>query len=223
MIQAVLFDLDNTLYDRDLTFERCSHAFVEEHFAEIGHDQRAEVLEQMRTRGFEGHQARVALFADLLARFPHLPHNDAVSFEEVFFRQWLGYMTLDEGTQTLLNWLDEAAMPFGIITNGSVIQHRKIERLGLRSRVKCIFVSAEFGHKKPYSGIFRAAAACLDIPCEHILFVGDHPELDIFGANRVGMTTAWLHRGLPWPDTITSVQPDYVIASLGELLPLLRA
>ena len=32
--QAVLFDLDNTLYDRDLAFEKWTRGFVEEQFAE---------------------------------------------------------------------------------------------------------------------------------------------------------------------------------------------
>jgi len=34
-IRAVLFDLDNTLYDRDRTFEQCVPGFVEEHFAAL--------------------------------------------------------------------------------------------------------------------------------------------------------------------------------------------
>ncbi len=73
-------------------------------------------------------------------------------------------------TLRLLKALDMAGIPFGIITNGSTRQNIKIDQLGLRSRTQCIFVSEEFGCSKPDPAIFQAAAACLNAPCESILF-----------------------------------------------------
>ena len=217
---AVLFDLDNTLYDRDQTFEQCAQGFVEEHLAILEQNSRAEVLEQILTQGIKGYGTRKAVFAEVLRRFPEMP-SDADALDALFYRQWLTHMRLDAGTLRLLQALDAAGIPFGIITNGSRRQNFKIDQLGLRSRAKCIFISEEFGCRKPDLAIFHAAASCLNVPCEHILFVGDNPIADICGAQAVGMTTAWLHRGSTWPESITDVQPDYTIGSLEELLMVL--
>ena len=216
-IQAVLFDLDNTLYDRDLAFETWARHFVEEHFTSDNEAKRANVLAQMLALDAKGYRPKAEMFADMKALYPTLPY-DVDALCELFYQQWTAYMTLDGETVRLLDALDVAGIPFGIITNGSVHQNLKIDQLGLRSRTECIFISEVFGSRKPEAAIFHAAAAVLNVPCEHILFVGDNPTADICGAQAVGMATAWLHRGSAWPDIITDVQPDYILGSLGELL-----
>jgi putative hydrolase of the HAD superfamily len=219
-IQGVLFDLDNTLYDRDQTFEQCTCGFVNEHFAAVPQKTRAEILEQIRTEGIKGYHAREAVFAEVLARSPWLPY-DVDSLCALFYRRWLTHMALEEDTLRLLRALADVSIPMGVITNGGAQQHLKIDQLGLRSHTSCIFISEESGCRKPDPAIFQAAAACLNVPCEHTLFVGDNPTADIGGAHAVGMTTAWLHRGKSWPANITDVQPDFRIDSLGELLAIL--
>lgn len=220
-VHGVLFDLDNTLYDRDRTFEQCAYGFVEEHLAILEQDRRAEVLKQILTQGIKGYGARKTVFAEVLRRFPEMPY-DADALDALFYRQWLTYMRLDEETLRLLQALDTAGIPFGIITNSSTRQNFKLDALGLRSRAKCIFISEEFGHRKPEAAIFHAAADTLNVPCEQILFVGDNPTADICGAHNVGMATAWLHRGSTWPAEIADVQPDYVLGSLAELTFILE-
>ena len=94
--------------------------------------------------------------------------------------------------------------------------------LGLQNRVDGVWISDSVGHRKPDAAIFHAAAAALNLPYEQILFVGDSPEADICGAQAVGMTTAWLHRGATWPAEITDVRPDYALSSLATLPALLE-
>lgn len=220
-IRAVLFDLDNTLYDRDQTLAQCAHGFVEEHLVIVKQDSRAEVLEQILIQGIKGYGARKMVFAEVLRRFPEMPY-DAEALDALFYQQWLTRMRLDAGTLRLLQALDAAGIPFGIITNSGTRQNFKIDQLGLRSRAKCIFISEEFGCSKPDPAIFHAAASCLNVPCEHILFVGDNPIADICGAQAVGMATAWLHRGTTWPETLAHVQPDYTLGSIAELTSILE-
>ena len=93
--------------------------------------------------------------------------------------------------------------------------------MGLIGRTSCLFVSETFGCPKPETAIFLAAASCLGIAPAHILFVGDHPTNDIVGAQRVGMQTAWLTRGKPWPADQPMVA-SYTIRRLAELIPLPR-
>lgn len=139
------------------------------------------------------------------------------------YRQELSlYITPDENMTGLLLTLKEAAIPLGIITNGSVQnQQHKVERLGLDQFTSCIFISEAFGVKKPEASIFLAATSYLNIQPKEILFVGDHPRLDIWGAHAVGMRTAWLRRSLPWPKDLPSDTADIAIDSLHELLAFL--
>jgi putative hydrolase of the HAD superfamily len=219
-IQAVLFDLDNTLYDRDYTFGTWARGFIEAQFVAEDEESRAAILQELRTLDAGGHTPRAEMFRQFKARYPILD-QDVPALCDLFSTQWLAYMALDAETENLLDRLDEAAIPYGIITNGTAYQNLKIQKLALEHRLCCLFVSGEFGYHKPDAAIFQAAAACMGLPCAQILFVGDNPEADICGAQRVGMRTAWIHRGKTWPAALTDVQPDIVISTFGELVPVL--
>lgn len=220
-IRAVLFDLDNTLFDRDIAFETWARHFVAEQFASDDETDRADIFARILTMDAKGYRTKAALFADIKALYPQLPH-DADTLCSQFYQQWTAYMALEAETVHLLDALDRACLPFGIVTNGSVQQSLKIDQLGLRSRTDCVFISEVFGSRKPEAAIFRAAASALNVPCEQVLFVGDNPKLDVFGAKAVGMTTAWLNRGTTWPAEINDIAPDYVLNSLIELVALLK-
>jgi putative hydrolase of the HAD superfamily len=223
-VRAVLFDLDNTLYDRDLAFEKWTRAFVERQFSEANEEERAEVRQRMTEIDEHGYVTKQVLFTQVRALYPAIT-EEVEALCDRFYQEWLVYMTLDDGTRELLDALDRANIPYGIVTNGPPQQHLKIRQLGLDKRVHCLFVSAEFGCDKPDAAIFQAAASCLGVPCEQILFVGDNPEADICGARGVGMTTVWrqisdIHQ--EWPSTLAEVQPDHTIFALRELIALLN-
>jgi len=219
-VKGILFDLDNTLYDRDLAFNKWARGFVDEQFSCESEHHRAQVLMQIIAIDAHGYVTKHTLFTEVKALYPAITVEvDALC--ERFYKEWLAHMALDPETELLLDFLDSTGTPFGIITNGPVQQHDKIRQLNLQHRTRCLFVSAEFGCNKPEPAIFIAAASCLCVPCEHILFVGDNPSADICGAHAVGMQTAWLPCGASWPTAISDASPDYVINSLGELRVLL--
>ena len=219
-IRGILFDLDNTLYNRDLAFEGWTRSFVAEQFAAESDTGQDAIVQQILALDNHGYVTKHVLFTQLRALYPTI-RQEVSTLCERFYQEWLVYMTLEAGTQSLLNALDLSAIPFGIITNGPVQQHLKIDQLELRSRTRCLFISEEFGCHKPDPAIFQAAAACLGLPCEQILFVGDNPHADICGAQAVGMTTAWLPCGTTWPTAISEVQPDYVVDSIADLAAIL--
>ncbi len=219
-IRAVLFDLDDTLYDRDAAFQQWAEAFVGGDLEVRDEAERRETLERIRSLDAGGYGSKQALFVDLHERYPRLP-GQAESTLERFFPQMLTYLALSAETEQALDALAGAGVPFGVVTNGSARQWNKIEKLGLRRRTSCLFVSETFGGRKPEAAIFRAAADCLGVAPENVLFVGDHPINDVCGAQRVGMRTAWLHRDKPWPETAGPACADYTISSLVEIASLL--
>ena len=215
-IRAVLFDLDDTLYDRTVANRRRAEWFAQTFVCAGDERQRREAVDLIVSLDALGYGSKDALLQQLRDLYPCLRRHTA-SFKDTFDRQLLQYLSLDPETTRLLSTLRAAQVPCGIVTNGSPFQLQKIKRLGLDEHALCILVSDLFGCKKPEERIFRAAAAEIGVPLEQTLFVGDHPYNDIWGAHRVGMKTAWLQRYQPWPRDLSDLVPDLILRHVAEL------
>jgi len=216
-MKAVLFDLDNTLYDRDETFLGWARWFVRERLGLHEDSAARETVDRLVTLDAGGYRSRDEFFRWVKQRYPVL----AATVEDLvadFYQQHVAYLSLSDETQRLLDALAAAGRPFGIVTNGSANQLLKIRKLGLDARTACVYVSALAGSRKPAAAIFLAAAGCIGVAPPDILFVGDNPEADIMGAAAVGMRTARLRWGRAWPAHLAATPPDHTIDSLTDLL-----
>jgi putative hydrolase of the HAD superfamily len=219
-IKGVLFDLDDTLYDRPLAFRAWAERFITTQVGPQESDALAETIDLLVKLDDNGYGSKEALFGAFKERFPGLSH-EVDHLTDLFRQDFPAGLVLDPGAEALLGHLRQKKIPFGIITNGLRYQRPKLAALGVDQWTSCIFVSSEFGCKKPDPRIFLAASAELNLDASEILFVGDHPSLDIAGAHGVGMRTAWVNRaGTDWPSALAPVRPDFTISSLDELIPL---
>jgi putative hydrolase of the HAD superfamily len=218
-IAAVLFDLDDTLYDRDKAFRNWAAWFVRNQLLIEDELRHTAVVEGMVRLDVHGYGPREALFTKIIEEHPSLG-VDVAHCIAAYREQFMDHVCPEEETTRVLSALAEAGIPFGIVTNGLAIQMHKIERLGLDRLTSCIFISEVFGCRKPNAGIYLAAASCLNAEPREVLFVGDNPATDVLGAYSVGMKTAWLHHGRTWPADLTHFSPDFTLAGLGEVLPL---
>lgn len=93
--------------------------------------------------------------------------------------------------------------------------------------VDLVVTSGELGVAKPDPRFFAGVLeTCGAIPAE-TLYVGDHPDNDVYPARRAGLRTAHLRRG-PWgflwaedPDVLAAA--DWSIDSLTELVDIVKA
>ena len=94
----------------------------------------------------------------------------------------------------------------------------ELRRLGIAEVFDGIFLSSDFGCRKPSPAFFRAALARAGVSPQDALMVGNDPEADIRGAEAVGMASRYIHspqsppRGAPLPASCRE------IASLTDLL-----
>ena len=96
-----------------------------------------------------------------------------------------------------------------------------LERAGVVKLFDTIVVSDEVGWRKPRRDIFDAALGRLGVRADESLFVGDRADMDVVGAQRIGMDAAWINRdGEPLPSGIAA--PTYEIRDLGELASILN-
>ena len=89
---------------------------------------------------------------------------------------------------------------------------------GVMALLDIAVFSDEAAESKPAPGIFHRTLAALGVEPGEAVFVGDTPELDVVGPQRVGMWTVQVG-GL----TQDGVRPDARISSLSDLPGALRA
>jgi putative hydrolase of the HAD superfamily len=218
-ITAVLFDLDDTLYSRDKAFRSWAVWFVRNQLLIEDELRHAAVVEGIVRMDEHGYAPREALFARIMEEHPALG-IDVAQCIATYREQFMRHISPEEETTRVLHALVDAGIPFGIVTNGPVVQQHKLERLGLDCLTSCVFISEVFGSRKPDAGIFLAAASCLKAEPAEVLFVGDNPATDLLGAYGVGMQTAWLSYGREWPTHLAHFSPDFTLANLSDVLPL---
>jgi putative hydrolase of the HAD superfamily len=216
---GLLFDLDDTLYSRRAAFASWLDAYLRGTLRLTDPAEVVQVQSLIHALDRNGYGSKQAIFERLHTLYPTLPGEPSRSLE-TFFAEFLTHIRPEAETEALLDTIADAKIPFGVITNGSARQWRKIEALGLGKRTSCLFVSETFGLKKPDPAIFHAAAACLGLPPAALLFVGDNPIADIVGAHTAGMPAAWLQRNQSWPAEIEE-KPEFVISTLGALPDIL--
>lgn len=218
-IQAIIFDLDNTLLDRTRTFQNFTTSFVNTYFA---HDPNADAIAtRIIDLDQDGYKDKHLLFAELLEELPWLTkpdHNELMGFYNVHYVK--NALLMEHAAETMSYIRQKYKL--GLITNGrTAIQYGKIDRLGIRDLFDFILVSEEAGVKKPDNRIFEMALNKLGLRPEQCLYIGDHPTNDIEGAGKAGMKTIWFEVNQPWRDEIT-IKPEHRIKHLRELEAILK-
>lgn len=218
---AVLFDLDNTLTPRRACVLAFARVFAED-FAAALEPVAASELEALFLEVDRGgyNPRRAAELRERLAwRSAPTATPTADELEDHWQRRFAEAVVERPGATELLDALSAQGHRLGIVTNGGVgPQNCKIDRLGLRERVQSVVVSEAVGCKKPDPKIFEVACRELGAAAGDCWFVGDHPENDVLGAMRFGMTGVWIRddeTGHDWPAGAPA--PHHEIAELLEL------
>lgn len=200
MYRAILFDLDNTLFDRN----QAMSDFLYQSYTLCFHD-----------LTFENSDLR-SIHRRLTTEFNF--HLDFSLFCKEF-RQWCAKRFIPDPRLAMLGSKPIRDRQLAIITNGSVqLQRTKITASGLDVYFRHIFISAETGFRKPDPLFFNLALQTLNRRPAECLMVGDCLRDDIAGAARLGIATCWISGGRTYTGT---KQPDYHIDSVWNLPEIL--
>ncbi|MBI5930021.1 MAG: HAD family hydrolase [Chloroflexi bacterium] len=216
MSKAILFDLDDTLLDREGSIEPiASHQYQQYGLQHIPFEA---YLARFRELDEHGYAERHQLFRTLVAEFDISADSEEMLWD--YRRQTWQVAQLFDDALPVLEAFRQRGYQLGIITNGSTaMQTGKLEATGLLKLVDVALISEQVGLHKPDPLIFQQAAEKLAISPEQCIFVGDHPVRDVMGAHRVGMTAIWRVAHLAWPDDL-AIKPHHTIHQLSDLLRL---
>ncbi|UOQ92698.1 HAD family hydrolase [Halobacillus shinanisalinarum] len=191
MIQAVLFDLDRTLLDRDQSLKN----FVKKQYDSFQslhqYIERDEFLERFIELDEGGYQPKEQVYKQLVARYYMDTINDQKLLDHYynfFSEECIGF----KGMCEMLIILQKKGIKLGIITNGQTnFQTANIRALDIEDFLDVILISEQEQMKKPDRRIFQKAAEQLQVPIESCLFVDDHVKNDVEGALAAGMKAIW--------------------------------
>ena len=221
-IKAILFDVDETLFDRDtaqylvldvivkrlpgifsgIDMENITRAFLESDAITTTEFNEGAPSEGLRDR-------RSCLFLNAL----DLPEDYAPLITNMYVSEYPKVKAAVPGAITTVRKLAKS-YKLGVVSKD--VQYQKLETLGLRSFFSCIVLSDEVGVRKPDPGIFIFATSHLQLEPLECLYVGDSYSHDVIGARKVGMQVCWYNPKNKKPAN-HSTQPDFIINSLEEL------
>jgi putative hydrolase of the HAD superfamily len=221
MESAIIFDLDETLFDRTGSLR----LFLEDQFGRLCSDvfqEQEAAIDRFLELDSRGRTPKDQVYATLLGEFGMDDAGMAAKlfdhYEQNVWRFAYGF----DGMSETLNEIRALGWKTGIVSNGKThIQMRSLLALNLDRLVDLYLISENVGLRKPDPEIFQLAARKLSVCPSNCVFVGDSPEADIIGAQRVGMKTVWFPNGAHWPDKLTPI-PNATIHSLVELGGVLR-
>ncbi len=221
-IEALVFDLDDTLWPIAPTIHRAEKAMVEwiaGNVPDVARHWDVNTLKLLR--------------ASLIAANPAL-RNDVMALRRgtIFaaFEECGGSATQAEQAFEVfraarqkvefyadsLPALERLARHFrlGVISNGFADVHA----VGIGHHFESVVSAHEVGVSKPDPRIYAASIRQMRLAPQQMLYVGDDPENDIVGPRQAGLRAAWINRpGGNWPETLgQSHFPDGTFADLGS-------
>ena len=223
-IRAITLDLDDTLWEIEPVIRRAEDElwrWLSENFPNIPRKFSPQDMWKLRQQ-VAGEYARhrhdfrflrkkvleqVALASDYSAELvePAFAVFDTFRNRVIFFPD-------------VLPALETLAASYALIavTNGNA----NLQTIGIRHLFADVVTAVDAGAAKPAPEIFAEAVRRAGVSPVEVLHVGDHPEIDVAGAQQAGMRTAWMNRnGAAWPRHLPA--PDAEVSTMGDLCDLL--
>jgi putative hydrolase of the HAD superfamily len=204
-VKAVVFDLDDTLFDHTTSATNAIQAWV----PALGVTYSADLIRQwfeIERRNFDGwlagrltHQGqrrgRLLEFLPLIGR--PVPGTDD-ELDEIFagylkfYRQnWAAF----PDARPALEVARSNGWRIGVLTNGSTPQQNaKLAAIGLAGFIDVVSTSESLGFSKPAVEAYHLTCEALGVDPADTLMIGDNFELDVVAARAAGLTAHHLDR-----------------------------
>ncbi len=222
MIEAVVFDLDNTLVDfmamKRQAIDAAIDAMIDAGF-DLTYDQiRSHIDRIYQEKGIEYQRVFDQLLQDVLGRVDY----------KILAAGIIGYRRAREAAlkpyphvTATLNALVKMNIKLGLVSDAPAREAwLRLCFINFHHIFDVVVTYDDTGERKPSPKPFLKALEQLQVEPHHALMVGDWAERDILGARNVGMRTAFAQYGDPFGTT--NHQADYVLTDISQLLDIIK-
>ncbi|KOC31910.1 HAD family hydrolase [Clostridium botulinum] len=191
MIKALIFDLDDTLYnERNYVFgafkEVCKYLSYKYSLNELQlYD---DILNVFNKEG------RGKIFNIICDRYNL---NEDIKKLVHIYRNSKPKLDLYDDAKKILEWCRNSGFKLGIITDGcSKVQWNKIKSLKLENIVDKIIVTDDFGKEywKPHKRSYVEISKYLNVEYKECAYIGDNSNKDFVGCKELGINTVRIIR-----------------------------
>ena len=225
--RAILFDLDNTLYE----YEPCNrHALAAAHdilnraievqpieFQTVHDEVRQHVSRELR--GQAASHNRAIFFKRIVEEIAG--RSDAALVRRMYDAYWEAFYEHIRPQADALDVLARLGSErLVLVTNHTALpQLGKIAALGIETFFAAVVTSEEAGVEKPAARIFEMALERVGAKATESVMIGDDVEDDIIGPAALGMRTI---QTTEFSAKEKSERADFAVARLGEILSILE-
>ena len=219
-IQAICFDLDDTLWDLAPVIPRAEahlYRWFGEHYPAVHeHFSAADILD-LRIDAAARHPELIHDLGQLRMKVLRKVAHDSGYTDECADRAFEVFQAMRNAIELfpdVLPAMTRLKTEFRLLTlsNGNA----NLTVIGIADYFEASYTAREIGAAKPDTRVFEAVCIDVGLPAEQILHVGDHPRNDIVAARAAGLRTAWVNReNRTWDADDTG--PDHTVACLEEL------
>lgn len=206
MISAVIFDLDDTLYEYGALDKEAWGKVRELACGELGISaaayEEAYSYGRRETKRQLGNVAashnRLLYCQKTLEYLGVNPVPLSLRMYETYWGIFLEKMRLFDGVREFMDRMHEQGITMMVCTDLTAhIQHRKIEALGIAEDIKYLVTSEEAGREKPAPKMFALCLEKLKRKPEEVCCIGDSLERDVNAALAAGMQAVQFYPGKP--------------------------
>jgi HAD superfamily hydrolase (TIGR01509 family) len=205
MIKAVLFDLDDTLFDHRCSMRKGLALLQQKYecFAAVSLDEfelnHVKIMYEVHLNSVLSGQmtldeARSYRFCKMFEMYGRNADEELSYAAADFYRK--AYVSVNRLVPGALNLLNEVSKKYktGIITNNLVDEQlRKLKECGIEHLAAVMITSEETGVTKPHPDIFNALLNRLDASADESVMIGDYWNSDIAGAHSLGIKCIWIN------------------------------
>lgn len=225
-VKAVIFDIEDTLYDSSLQMRMARlnavRAMIEAGLPVDLENGYRKLEEVVRIYGPNYNRHFDRLLEHLGLRWnPRVIAAGVVAYRETS----QAYLKPFPDTIPTLIKLRDQRYKLGVISDGIAVKEwQKLIQLGVHHIFHSVVIAEEYGSTELSSEIFLRGLRELNVRAEEALYVSSRPNKAIIHANRAGLTSVRLRKGdhsVEEPET-SEAKAAYEIERLSEIFDLLK-
>ena len=224
MIQAVFFDMDDTIYDTSGFASIARRAAVKSMVhnglqctEEEGYEQLMEIIKEKGSN--YGSHFNILVEQINGKEDPLIIVNGIITYHNTKFAM----LKLEPESFSILLYLKSQGYKVGLITNGKELkQWEKLVRLGVYPFFDDVVTSESVGVEKPDPEIFNIAMERLNVTAGTSLMIGNKFDVDIVGACDAGMQAMLINSKITPEQQKIIDESDYSVKELNTLIDLMK-